>query len=271
MLINLKADADTICAALLHDVLEDTNTTKEEIILQFNEDIANLVDGVTKFKDDGISSVEERKAQYIRKITTSIFNDVRVIIIKLMDRVHNMETLEFQEKSKQVKISKETLEIYVPIAYYLGFYKVRFLLEDLSFKYLDYDNYQKIENIREEIIKEGNSVLDDMIDTLKQELSKHEISVSFEKSTKNIYGIYKRIRNGSNIFDISDILRIKVIVSNLMDCYKVLGIIHSLYHPVHNKFQYFFIEHSVAIGCLFLVISAQFFKLICNFFEYSRA
>jgi len=237
MLVDLKADVDTICAALLHDTIEDTDTTKEEIIYEFNVDIANLVDGVTKFKDDGISSIEERKAQYIRKITTSIFNDVRVVIIKLMDRVHNMMTLEYQKRDKQIKIAKETLDIYVPIAYYLGIYKVRFLLEDLSFKYLDLDKYQEIENIRDEIIIEGNNILDEMIEEIKKEISKYKIDCTFEKNTKNIYGIYKRIKNGASLFDISDILRIKIITSSLIDCYQILGIVHSLFHPINNKFK----------------------------------
>ena len=237
MLVDLKADVNTICAALLHDTIEDTDTTKEEIINEFNEDIANLVDGVTKFKDDGITSIEERKAQYIRKITTSIFSDVRVVIIKLMDRVHNMMTLEYQKREKQIKIAKETLDIYVPIAYYLGIYKVRFLLEDLSFKYLDLNKYQEIENLRDEIIIEGNNILDEMIEEIKKQISKYKIDCIFEKNTKNIYGIYKRIRNGANIFDISDILRIKIITTNLIDCYHVLGIIHSLFHPINSKFK----------------------------------
>lgn len=237
MLIDLKADVNTICAALLHDVIEDTLTTKEEIINEFNEDIANLVDGVTKIQVDGNISKEERKSQYIRKVTTSIFEDVRVIIIKLMDRVHNMMTLSYQSEENQLRISKETLEIYVPLAYYLGIYKVRFLLEDLSFKYLKPNAYNYIEDERENIINEGNILLDDMIDLIKKETIKYNIEVFFEKSTKNIYGIYKRIRNGSSIFDISDILRIKVIVNNEMDCYKLLGIIHSLYHPIHSKFK----------------------------------
>lgn len=237
MLIDLKADVNTICAALLHDVIEDTLTTKEEIISEFNEDIANLVDGVTKIQINDNISKEERKSQYIRKVTTSIFEDVRIIIIKLMDRVHNMMTLSYQSENKQKRIAKETLEIYVPLAYYLGIYKIRFLLEDLSFKYLYPKTYKVIEHERENIIEDGNILLDDMIENIKSEIGKYNIDVVFEKSTKNIYGIFKRIRNGSSIYDVSDILRIKVIVNNEMDCYKLLGIIHSLYHPLHNKFK----------------------------------
>ena len=237
MLVKLKADADTVCAALLHDVIEDTDTTKEEISYIFNPDIAELVDGVTKIKNNEHSSKEEKKAAYIRKVTTSILKDVRIIIIKLMDRLHNMQTLEYQNHDKQVKIAKETLDVYVPIAYYLGIYKIRFLLEDLSFKYLDLDNYKKIENMRDNIIEECNPLMLDMISLMNLELVNCNINASFEKSTKNIYGIYKRIKNGSNILDISDILRVKIIVSNLMECYQVLGIVHKLFHPVHNKFK----------------------------------
>lgn len=237
MLVSLHADAFTVCAALLHDVVEDTDTKKEDIIREFNSDIANLVDGVTKIQVGDDCSKEERKAQYIRKVTTSTLSDVRVIIIKLMDRVHNMQTLMFQSPEKQLKIARETLEIYVPIAYYLGIYNIRFLLEDLSLKYLNSEAYQEILKKREDVLNEGKIILDEMIELIKNESSKHNLDISMVKSTKNIYGIYKRLSNGSNITDINDILRIKVIVPELFDCYKILGIIHSLYKPLNSKFK----------------------------------
>lgn len=237
MLLEFKADAKTISAALLHDVLEDTDTTYADLEEEFGKEVAFLVDGVTKIKGDNHKTNEERKAQYIRKVTTSILSDVRIIIIKLMDRVHNMQTMEYQSHEKQIKISKETLEIYVPIAYYLGIYKIRFLLEDLSFKYLNPEKYQEIMNLREQFVVEGEVILNEMMEIVKEELAKYQIEATLEKSTKNIYGIYKRIKNGSNILDIGDLLRIKVIVSNLIECYQVLGIIHNLYHPINNRFK----------------------------------
>lgn len=237
MLCDLNADANTICAALLHDIIEDTEVTYNDLKTTFNEDIANLVDGVTKIKNNEHSSKEEEKAKYIRKLTTSILSDVRIMIIKLMDRLHNMETLNYQSPSKQIKIAKETLDIYVPIAHYLGIYKIRFLLEDLSFKYLDETNYNLINKIRENIVLEGNVLLDSMIEILKKELALYKIDAILEKNTKNIYGIHKRLLHGTNIKDISDILRVKVITNNFIECYQVLGIIHKIFRPVNGRFK----------------------------------
>lgn len=236
-LVSFNADCNIVCAALLHDVLEDTNTSKEELKQEFNNDIAYLVDGVTKFKDDGVSSKQELKEQYIRKVTTSILSDVRVIIIKLMDRLHNMETLNYQSRDKQKKIAKETLEIYVPLAYYLGMYQIRFLLEDLAFKYLNPVIYKKIESKRNDIIKDGSNLLDEITSIISDEIKKNEIDANLEKNTKNVYGIYKRMKKGTSINNVSDILRIKIIVNNLSDCYKVLGIVHTLFHPINNRFK----------------------------------
>ena len=199
MLIDLRASANTICAGLLHDVIEDTDTKKEEIQEEFNLDIANLVEAVTKIKNNDHSTKEEAKALYIRKLTTSILKDIRVIVIKLIDRLHNMQTLKYQSLENQKKIANETLELYVPIAYYLGIYKVRFLLEDLSFKFLNNDLYNKIKDSRELIIESGSGILDNMILSLKENFNKYGIDAEFIKDTKNIYGIYKRINNGTKL------------------------------------------------------------------------
>ena len=237
MLIDLRASANTICAGLLHDVIEDTDTKKEEIQEEFNLDIANLVEAVTKIKNNDHSTKEEAKALYIRKLTTSILKDIRVIVIKLIDRLHNMQTLKYQSLENQKKIANETLELYVPIAYYLGIYKVRFLLEDLSFKFLNNDLYNKIKDSRELIIESGSGILDNMILSLKENFNKYGIDAEFIKDTKNIYGIYKRINNGTKLEEISDLLRIKIIVNDLLECYKVLGISHSIFKPVNGKFK----------------------------------
>lgn len=237
MLIDLEASANTVCAGLLHDIIEDTDTKKEDIMQEFNLDIANLVEAVTKIKNKDQFTKEEEKALYIRKVTTSILTDIRVIIIKLIDRLHNIQTLEYKSRESQIRIANETLELYVPIAYYLGIYKLRFLLEDLSFKYLNNELYNKIGETRKSIIDNYGYLLDDMIDLIRKEFTKYCIKAEFTKDTKNIYGIYKRINNGTKLEEIGDLLRIKIIVNDVMECYKVLGIIHSIFKPVNGKFK----------------------------------
>lgn len=236
ILLEAKADANTICAALLHDVLEDTNTPKEEIACKFNEDIAHLVEGVTNIKNSAHSSIEEERAGYLRKLTTSIFEDVRIIIIKLIDRLHNMQTLDYQSVENQQKVAKETLEVYVPIAHYLGIYKIRFLLEDLSFKYLERKAYNECKHLKEEIASDSRCLLDEMVASFKEKLTTYNIKVKIETDIKNIYGIYKQtINNEKN--DKSDLLKIRIIVNNLAECYQVLGVVHSLSKPVDSKFK----------------------------------
>ena len=152
ILASMNADSDTICAGLLHDTIEDTKVTKEDIKKKFNEDVANLVDGVTKISKMNFSSAKDRNLANTRKIITSITEDVRIIIIKIADRLHNMRTLEFKSEFKQKEISLETLELFVPLAYYIGAYNVKREMEDIALKYLKPELYKEIEEKRNKIV-----------------------------------------------------------------------------------------------------------------------
>ena len=163
----MHADRNTVCAALLHDTLEDTHATKEEIAELFNSDIANLVDGVTKISKMNFSSKIEQNLANTRKIITSITDDVRIIIIKLADRLHNMRTLEYKSVFKQKENSLETLEIFVPLAYYIGAYRIKSELEDISFRYLKPKEYRKLYNIMSRASEENNIVLTEVLQNIK--------------------------------------------------------------------------------------------------------
>ena len=237
ILAEMHADKDTVCAGLLHDTLEDTHITKEEISELFNPTIAELVDGVTKLAKMNFSSKEEQNLANTRKIITSITNDVRIIIIKLADRLHNMRTLEFKSQFKQKENALETMEIFVPLAYYIGAYRIKSELEDLSLRYLKPDIYKRIEETKINIEKSSNDCLQEMLYKIKRLLEDRNIPNEIKVRTKNIYGIYKRRQEGHNISDIHDLLALKIIVDEIDNCYLTLGMIHSIYHPINDKFK----------------------------------
>lgn len=233
----MKADKDTICAALLHDVLEDTKTTKEEIAENFNVTIANLVDGVTKISKMNFSSKEAQNYANTRKIITGIAEDVRIIIIKLADRLHNMRTLDFKVEFKQKENSLETMEIFVPLAYYIGAYRIKSELEDLSLRYLKPDMYKRIEEQQAKIKLDTSDCLEEMLTKIKDILSSHNIPNEIKVRIKNIYGIYKRLNDGHRLADIHDLLSLKIMVDSISNCYLTLGMIHKEYPPINNKFK----------------------------------
>lgn len=237
ILADMHADRDTICAGLLHDTLEDTNITKEKIAHDFNKDVANLVDGVTKISKLNFSTKADQNMANTRKIITGLTNDARIIIIKLADRLHNMRTLEFKSEFKQKENAMETMDIFVPLAYYIGAYKIKSELEDLSLQYLYPDKYKKIEEIKYKIEEDSGSCLAEMLDNIKQILKDNNIPNEIKIRTKNIYGIYKRINEGHKISDIHDLLALKVIVNDIKNCYQALGVVHELYHPINDKFK----------------------------------
>lgn len=238
ILSEMHADKDTICAGLLHDTLEDTETTKEEIAQLFNKEIANLVDGVTKISKMNFSSKAEQNLANTRKIITGLTEDVRIIIIKLADRLHNMRTLEFKSSFKQKENSLETMEIFVPLAYYIGAYRIKSELEDISFGYLYPDDYKRIEERLKNSSIENNSCLNEMLLNIDEILNNESIPHEIKVRTKNIYGIYKRLNNGCNkISDIHDLLSLKIMVDEIKNCYQTLGLIHSKYHPINDKFK----------------------------------
>ena len=237
ILADMHADSDTICAGLLHDTIEDTNITKEEIAHDFNQSIANLVDGVTKLAKMNFSSKQDQNYANTRKIITSITDDVRIIIIKLADRLHNMQTLQFKSEFKQKENSLETMDIFVPLAYYIGAYRIKSQLEDLSLQYLYPDRYKRIEEIKSRIEKESQNCLNEMLQTINLILNDKNIPHEIKVRTKNIYGIYKRMEQGHKLSDIHDLLSLKIMVDDIANCYQALGLIHSKYHPINNKFK----------------------------------
>ncbi|MDD2637258.1 MAG: RelA/SpoT family protein [Bacilli bacterium] len=237
ILAEMRADKDTICAGLLHDTIEDSNITKEEIAEQFNEDVSNLVDGVTKISKLNFSSKDEQRLANTRKIITSITDDVRIIIIKLADRLHNMQTLSFKSEFKQKENALETMEIFVPLAYYIGAYQIKSELEDLSLRYLKPDMYKSIEEKQMKVQIDSENSLSEMLQKIQRLLNDKNIPNELKVRTKNIYGIYKRISEGFKLADIHDLLALKIILEDVENCYKVLGIVHQQYHPINDKFK----------------------------------
>ena len=237
ILADMHADRDTICAGLLHDVLEDTEITKEDIAHDFNQNVANLVDGVTKLSKMNFSSKQDQNLANTRKIITGITEDVRIIIIKLADRLHNMRTLQFKSEFKQKENALETMEIFVPLAYYIGAYRIKSELEDLSLRYLKPDMYKKIEERKLKIEEDSNGFLQEMLLKIQAMLNDKNIPNEIKVRTKNIYGIYKRLSEGQKLADIHDLLALKIMVDEVANCYFALGMIHEKYHPINNKFK----------------------------------
>jgi len=237
ILSDMHADCDTICAALLHDVLEDTSVTKEDISNLFNSGVAKLVDGVTKISKMNFSSKSECNLANTRKIILGLTEDVRIIIIKLADRLHNMRTLEFKSEFKQKENALETMEIFVPLAYYIGAYRIKSELEDISFRYLKPDEYKALKDKleKEDII--NTSCLNEMLFSINDILTCENIPHSIKVRTKNIYGIYKSMLEGHKLSDIHDLLSLKIMVDEIRNCYVSLGLIHSRYKPINNKFK----------------------------------
>ena len=237
ILASMHADKDTICAGLLHDTIEDTNVTKEQIAHDFNPSIALLVDGVTKISKLNFSSKEDEELANTRKIITGITDDVRIIIIKLADRLHNMRTLQFKSEFKQKENALETIDIFVPLAYYIGAYRIKSELEDLSLRYLKPDVYRKIKYQKDQIEYDNRIILNSMSEKVGESLTKNNIENEIKIRTKNIYGIYKKLKEGENFSNIHDLLALKIMVNNIEQCYRSLGIVHSLYYPVNEKFK----------------------------------
>ena len=237
ILSQMHADRDTVIAGLLHDTLEDTSATLEDIRDEFNDTVAHLVDGVTKLSKMNFSSKQERYAANTRKIITSITDDVRIIIIKLADRLHNMRTLEFKSHAKQKENALETLEIFVPLAYYIGAYDLKSELEDLSLKYLKPDEYQRVSEKRALIETEYEDILKEMLENINYLLKQNKVPHEIKTRLKNIYGIYKSLIGGLKLKDIHDLVALKIMVETVSDCYRTLGLVHQIYHPINYEFK----------------------------------
>lgn len=237
ILAQMHADRDTICAALLHDTLEDTPISKEEIAENFNETVANLVEGVTKISRMNFNSKEEQNMANTRKIITSITDDLRIVIIKLADRLHNMRTLQYKSENKQKENAEETLLLYVPLADRIGAHILKTELEDLSLQYLYPDEYKRIEEQRYQIEENSNSHLQEMLEKIHALLDDKQISHQIKGRVKNIYGIYKRQKEGKKLSEIHDLVALKVMVDSFDNCFVTLGQVHANYHAINSRFK----------------------------------
>ncbi|MGI6554174.1 MAG: RelA/SpoT family protein [Bacillota bacterium] len=238
ILAELELDVLTIAAAILHDVVEDTSVTLEDIRSIFGDEISLLVDGVTKLSRIEYTSKEEQQVENLRKMFLAMSKDIRVLIIKLADRLHNMRTLSHQPKNKQKEIARETLEIYAPLAHRLGIFRIKWELEDWSLRYLKPDTYYDLvkkismrRNEREEYINE-------VIVILKEEFEKVGLTADISGRPKHFYSIYnKMVKQDKTINEIYDLIAVRVIVNTIKDCYSVLGIVHALWTPIPGRFK----------------------------------
>lgn len=241
ILLELGMDTDTICAALLHDVVEDTPATLNDLKKRFGQDVAMLVDGVTKLGKIPSFNKEEQRAENIRKILLAMSQDIRVMIIKLCDRLHNMRTLKYRPLHKQRNTALETMNIYAPIAHRLGIRAVKEELEDLSFHYLDPFAYSEIENILESKKEEREAFIETIKSRISQRLQSSDIFSEppvVDGRVKSIYGIYKKVFvKGKSIDEIYDKYAVRIIVSTEQECYSALGFIHDMFTPIPTRFK----------------------------------
>lgn len=241
ILADMGMDTSTIIAGLLHDVIEDTECTYELMVQTFNSEVANLVEGVTKLTKLGemeYKTKEEQQADNVRKMLLAMAKDIRVIIIKLADRLHNMRTLKFMPERKQKMKAKETLDIYAPLAHRLGMSKIKWELEDLCFRYLhEKEYYELVEDIAEKRV-ERETYIQNIVKDLNSKLQKSGIDSDIEGRPKHFYSIYKKmVTKNKSIEQIFDLTAIRVLVNSVKDCYGVLGIVHTIYRPIPGRFK----------------------------------
>ncbi len=238
IIADLGLDSTTIIAGILHDVVEDTELSIDEIEKEFNPEIAKLVDGVTKLKNYEFQSKEEQQSESLRKMFLAMASDIRVVIIKLADRLHNMRTLKYQSENKQIEKAKETLEIYAPLAHRLGISTIKWELEDLSLKFLHPDDYFEIANQIAATRHEREGQLAAVVNLLEEKLAEMRIKADIEGRPKHIYSIYKKMREKGKAFEeVYDLIAIRIIVSSIKDCYGVLGLVHTLWKPIPLRFK----------------------------------
>lgn len=238
ILADLQIDSTTITAALLHDVVEDTDVKLEEVEKQFGEEVGRLIDGVTKLSHIKFKSKEEQQVETLRKMLIAMAKDIRVILIKLADRLHNMKTICHLPQKKQLRIASETIEIYAPLAHRLGISQLKWQLEDLAFETLEPKRYAQIAKTISERRSEREAYVNTVISALNRELNHIKIKCEISGRVKNFYSIYqKMVKRGVDFNEIYDLSAIRVLVENLKDCYAALGIIHTLWKPVPGRFK----------------------------------
>lgn len=238
ILTQMKLDAASVATGLLHDTVEDTLTTVKDIQENFGEEVANLVDGLTKISRISLRSPEEGQAENFRKMILAMVKDIRVVLIKLADRVHNMRTLQYHSSEKQAEIAQETLDIYAPIANRLGIDWIKSELQDMAFRYLHPDIYEDIQRKIAKKEKERSSYIDEVKKNLMKKLYENHIEGEVSGRLKQIYSIFQKMRDQNIDFDqVYDITAFRVVVHTIKDCYDVLGIIHSIWKPIPGKFK----------------------------------
>jgi len=240
LLVNFKMDVTTVTAGLLHDVLEDTDATKDDLEREFGREIAELVDGVTKIGKLAFSSREERQAENFRKMVVAMAHDLRVLMIKLADRLHNMRTLDYLPLDKGRKIAQETLDIYAPLAHRLGMAKVKAELEDLALRVMQPEDYQDLMRRVAKRRLEREAEINQLIAILQEKLGEVDIESKIAGRPKHFYSIWKKMHEGGREFDeIYDLTAVRVLTKTVRDCYGALGVIHSLWKPVPGRFKDF--------------------------------
>ncbi len=238
ILASLGMDDETVCAALLHDIVEDTNLTNEDLAKEFGESIAQMVAGVTKLGSIRFTSIEEKQAENYRKMFLAMGKDIRVILIKLADRLHNMRTLKFLTPERQIANAKETMDLYAPLANRLGIYSLKWELEDLSFKYLYPEKYHEIVSELDKKREERLEFIYKIKDELAESIAKQNIEVEVTGRAKHLYSIYKKMqRDKKGLDQIYDLFALRILVNNVRDCYTTLGIVHEMYTPMPGRFK----------------------------------
>ena len=238
ILAHLQIDHITLMAALMHDVVEDTSYTKEDLEKMFGSEVAFLVDGVTKLNQFQYETKEDRQMENYRKMILAMAKDVRVVVIKLGDRLHNMRTLKHMRSDKQKRIAKETLEIFAPLAHRLGIFNVKWELEDLSFRYLEPEKYYDLVDQMKQKRQVREDIVNDTMSQLTKALGEANIKADIKGRPKHFYSIYKKMKKDNrDLSQIYDLLAVRVIVDSIPDCYAVLGIAHSLWKPLPYRFK----------------------------------
>jgi len=237
-LVDLRLDAGTIAAALLHDVPEDTAVTVDEIRENFGDEIAKLVDGVTKLRKITWTSLEEEEAESLRKIFLAMVDDIRVILIRLADRLHNLHTLAALPEDRQIEIARETLDIFAPLAHRLGMWQIKEELEDLALRYLEPNKYREVVDLLSERLVVRERYVDEVVETVRKSLAEAGIEAEVTGRRKHIYSIYEKMQKQGRDFDrIYDVHGARIIVDDVNDCYAALGIVHSLWRPIAGEFD----------------------------------
>ena len=238
ILATLELDDETICAALLHDIVEDTDATREDIVKEFGESIAEMVDGVTKLGKLQYTTKEEQQVEDYRKMFLAMGKDIRVILIKLADRLHNMRTLKYLSRERQIANAKETMDLYAPLANRLGIYSLKWELEDLSFKYLYPEEYREIVEGLDKKREERLAFVDKIMDEIRASLKKQRIVFEVTGRAKHLYSIYRKMkRDNKTLEEIYDLFAVRILVNSIKDCYAALGVVHELYTPMPGRFK----------------------------------